>query len=510
MPLLDQFGNTVTQKRPIYKPVAVQTVRERYSSYPSHGLTPERLTTLLKEADVGYIERQAELFEEMEEKDLHLQSVIQTRKLAVAGLEWEIQSASEDSSDEKIAEAAREMVEYIVNWEDNLIDILDAIGKGFSVCEINWELAENKIWVKSLEWIHQKRFTFYSKDQMILNYPKLLTDANPVYGEDLTPYKFVFHRHKARSGFTARGGLYRPVSWFYLFKNYDIKDWMVFNDLFAVPMRVGKYQAGATKTEKDVLQDAVFNLGVDAAAIISDSTAIELLESSLRGDISSFKEFADYCDRAITKAVLGHTGSSESAAGRLGNENEANDIRADLKQHDAHVLENTIRHQILAPWVYFNYGAGVGVPKFKFHTESEEDTEKTARVYGILVRDVGFSGIPQSHIYEKFGIPKPEDDELTVQTPVQETPAFSLFSGKGNEQEDVIEAYAGQLESKVNMSPIWKPIERLVNQANSLDELRELLLSAYGEMDTDKLGSLMQMAFATAELAGRFEVATRS
>ena len=50
MPLLDQFGNTVTQKRPIYKPIAVQTVRESYSSYPSHGLTPERLTTLLKEA----------------------------------------------------------------------------------------------------------------------------------------------------------------------------------------------------------------------------------------------------------------------------------------------------------------------------------------------------------------------------------------------------------------------------------------------------------------------------
>ncbi len=49
------------------------------SSYPSQGLTPERLAAIFREADAGDVRRQAELFEEMEEKDAHLGSVLQTR-----------------------------------------------------------------------------------------------------------------------------------------------------------------------------------------------------------------------------------------------------------------------------------------------------------------------------------------------------------------------------------------------------------------------------------------------
>lgn len=506
--LLDQFGNKVTKKTPDYRRVAIQTFRERYSTYPSHGLTPETLTTLLKEADIGYIERQAELFQEIEEKDLHLQSVIQTRKLAVAGLEWEVHPATEDTKDTKIAEAAKEMLTYVIGLEEAFLDILDAIGKGFSVCELIWEYTEGKVWVKNLEWVHQKRFTFFDDKQNILYIPQLLTDLAPVYGEPLQPHKFVYHRHKSRSGFPSRGGLYRTVAWFYLFKNYDIKDWMTFNDLFAVPMRIGKYMPDSTKSEIETLKEAVFNLGNDSAAVISDSTKIELLESTLRGNINSFKDFADYCDKAITKAVLGHTGSSDSTPGRLGGEDEASDIRADLKRHDARALENTVRHQILAPWVFFNYGAEVAIPKFQFHTEDEEDTEKLARVYSILVKEMGFKGIPESHIYEKFGIPKPEGDEPTVQFQ-QSTPIpFSQFVGK--DQEDAIAGYINRLEKEASLDDLWTPILKLINESKSLEELKEKISSVYSEVDTKSLADILQRALVTAELIGRFEVANRS
>src|SRR5574340_847547 len=80
MTLYDQFGKEILTNKPILREVASQTVRDRYSSYPSQGLTAERLAAILKEADQGYILRQAELCEEMEEKDTHLGSVLQTRR----------------------------------------------------------------------------------------------------------------------------------------------------------------------------------------------------------------------------------------------------------------------------------------------------------------------------------------------------------------------------------------------------------------------------------------------
>jgi len=329
--LYDQFGREVpANAKPILNEVAVQTVQERFSSYPSAGLTPERLATILRAADYGDVFRQAELFEEMEEKDLRLASDIQTRKQAVAGLDWEVLPASDSAEDKKIAAACEEMFDYFESFEDSLNDLLDAVSKGFSMLEIFWEIAEGQAWIKRLKWIHQKRFTFSGRPGeatspgaqgapppskgdfgRLLEYPRLLTYAEPVWGEELPPYKFIFHRHKARSGTANRGGIARPITYAYLFKNYNIKDWAIFNDLFAVPMRIGKYQAGAQKQDVDALKQAVFNLGTDAAAVISDATIIELLESKARGDVSRPSRLGGKYSR---KAWL-RAGSARSAPG---------------------------------------------------------------------------------------------------------------------------------------------------------------------------------------------------
>ena len=414
--LLDQFGRQIKTNKPILEEIAVSGVRDRYGNYPSQGLTPQRLANIFKEADQGDISRQAELFEEMEEKDLHLAGVLQTRKLAVGGLDWDILPASESAEDKKIADAAMEMIGYLDDFEAALLDMLDAVGKGFAVQELMWEMSEGQVWIKTLEWIHQRRFTFNSP-AAVLKVPKLLTDAAPSYGEDLLPNKFVLHKYKARSGATPRGGILRPCAYMYLFKNYDIKDWVIFNELFSVPMRVGKYKPEAGAPEKDALKKAVFNLGVDAAAVISDNTLIELLESKRTGDAGVFENLATFCDRAMSKGVLGHTGSAESSAGRLGGENASEAVRQDLKESDAKAVMKTLQAQILTPWVLFNFGPGKGVPNFKLHFETGEDLEKIAKVYGILVKDAGFEGIPESHIHDRFGIPVPTKGEKTLQCP---------------------------------------------------------------------------------------------
>ena len=83
-------------KRPVTARVAVGDVNDKFSDYPSNGLTPRRLARIFREADEGNVRAQMELFEEMEEKDTHLFSQMQTRKLAVTGLDWEVQPFSEE------------------------------------------------------------------------------------------------------------------------------------------------------------------------------------------------------------------------------------------------------------------------------------------------------------------------------------------------------------------------------------------------------------------------------
>lgn len=142
--------------RPVTAAVAIRNVNDKYSSYPSDGLTPVKLARIFKEADAGDLFRQMELFEEMESKDPHLFSQLQTRKLAVTGLDWEVQPFSQDETDQKIAAFVDEQLKELDGFGDNIMDILDAIGKGISFQEIEWNYRNGHVVVENIEYVHQK------------------------------------------------------------------------------------------------------------------------------------------------------------------------------------------------------------------------------------------------------------------------------------------------------------------------------------------------------------------
>lgn len=58
--------------RPVRASIAIGDPNDKYSTYPSNGLTPRRLARIFRAADEGDVREQMEMFEEMEEKDTHL------------------------------------------------------------------------------------------------------------------------------------------------------------------------------------------------------------------------------------------------------------------------------------------------------------------------------------------------------------------------------------------------------------------------------------------------------
>ena len=152
-------------RRPETDELAVAQVTDKYSEYPSNGLTPVKLAQIFREADAGDVLRQMELFEELEEKDPHLFSQLQTRKNAVTGLDFEIVPFdSDDERDKQIAEFIEAQLNSIESMEDVMLDLLDAIGKGFAVSEIMWGYDEGHVVVDDIRARHQKRFFWDSLD----------------------------------------------------------------------------------------------------------------------------------------------------------------------------------------------------------------------------------------------------------------------------------------------------------------------------------------------------------
>ena len=61
-----------------------------YSEHPTSGLTPAKAARILRAAEVGDLVAQAELAEDMEEKDAHLQSELGKRRSALLTVDWKI------------------------------------------------------------------------------------------------------------------------------------------------------------------------------------------------------------------------------------------------------------------------------------------------------------------------------------------------------------------------------------------------------------------------------------
>ncbi len=404
MGVKDFFGRLFKETlRPETRELSAVSLVERWSSYPSAGLTPHRLADIFREADQGNIYRQMELFEEMEEKDAHLTAILQTRKMAVLGKDYEVLPYGRTPEDERLAEVVGEMVYRIPNLEEAYLDLMDAIGKGFALSEIIWEVTEGQARVAELRWIPQKLAAF-GEDLR----PRLLTAEARWQGVEPPPWKVIYHRYKARSGYATRAGVLRVVGWMYLLKNFALKDWAAFNEVFGMPLRLGKYDPTASPTDRDALVQAIRNLGSDAAGVISKATEIEFVEATSRsGGANPYQLMVEFCNREMSKAVLGQTLTTDTA-GSTGTYSAAKvhaQVRRDLVQADAQALATTLREQLLRPLVGFNFGWDKPVPWFRFRFEEEEDLKTLSEVY----RNLAAMGVPldMEHIAERFGIPLP-------------------------------------------------------------------------------------------------------
>lgn len=411
-------------------------IRDQWSSYPSVKLTPEKLAGILREADVGDILRQAELAQEMEEKDAELSAALHTRKLAVQGLPWEVEPASPSAKDKEIADHVRKNLQDL-KLRKAILTLMDAIWKGFACLEIQWVYNGEQVWATRLEWVPQQRFTFLVQDQTINapvpRVPNLLTDDAPIYGIEVKPYQIIYHRAEARSGLAQRGGLFRPCAYPYVFKNFATKDWLIFLEKYGQPTRVGKYPAGAQQSDIEILKQAVQNLGVDAAAVIPESMLIELIEAKTAGASSDIYDrfISERVNKAYEKCILGQTATTEGTPGKLGGEEAQSQVRRDLLKADAEDLSETITDQLIWPMVGANYGFEQMLPKFRLIVEEPEDLQMLSQTHKTLV-EIGVP-IPLSFAQKKYGIPAPKAGEeilrltnATEPEPDQDTPAPDL------------------------------------------------------------------------------------
>jgi phage gp29-like protein len=431
MALVDAAGNPIdlaALREP--QTARVGHLQREFEGHPARGLTPTRLAQLMTAAEQGDLVGQIDLADDMEERDTHLYSELGKRRGAVYSLAWSVEAPDNATPAEKrITEQVREWLAALVVQDngvtggmDLLINLMtDGILKGFAPLEMVWGL-EQRVLLPRLTLQPQRWFTSAPDRRRLLLRSQTTqvpaTEYLPaVMGEELQPWSWLLHMHPARNGYVPRTSLARVLFWPYLFKNYSVRDLAEFLEIYGLPLRLGKYPAGASDEEKRRLLQAVVQIGHNAAGIIPQSMALEF-QAAAAGTEVPFTAMWDRMDAAESKAILGQTLSAQQGqTGSLALGKVHERVRMDIRDADVRLVEGSVTRQLLAPLVLLNIpGADPRrLPHFKMDIGDAEDLELYAE--GLPKLAAAGLRIPVKWAQEKLRIPEPMAGEAVMTGP---------------------------------------------------------------------------------------------
>lgn len=526
--LLDQHGNPI-QSEILHEPqtAKLSQLHREYANHPSRGLTPVKLAGILQSAELGQLSAQAELFMDMEEKDAHLYAEMAKRKRSILTVEWEIKPPRNASAAEKSQAAyLTELVSDLPGWDNLLLDALDAIGHGYACVELEWQMLGKEWLPKAMTHRPPSWFMTAFDDQNTIK----LRDNTPT-GAALTPFGWITHIHRARTGVLARAGLHRVLAWPFLFKNYAVRDLAELLEIYGLPIRLGKYPPGTGEKEKATLLRAVTQLGHAAAGIIPEGMSIAF-EAAAQGNHDLFQAMIIWAEQSISKAILGGTLTSQadgkSSTHALGKVHER--AQHDILASDARQLAATLTRDLLYPLLVLNGNGGNGVadprrlPQLHFDVREEEDFQMLAAALPDLV-NVG-TPIPVSWVQRKLSIPAPQDNEPILAPARQPAPVdqAGLASNrlavlKHDEVADPLApltapedqlSQALDAQSAAAWTDVLAHVQTMVQQASSLEEVQAMLLTAYDSLPKEDLQKILATGFSVAHLAGMGAVRAES
>lgn len=451
----------------------------------SRSLTPEKVDSIMQSANSGDTTRQCQLCAEIEEKNWDIAQALQTRRLAVAGLEWKVtpgddspkaKQAAEELEAELFQPAAAALPDgTMLNTmaETIAFELMGALLPGFAVSEIIWAASAKRMSIAGFNPIEQRHITFNASRA-----PLLILNQHP-QGVALAPGKFIVHRHRSRGGDLARGGLIRPLAWLDVFSRLaGMKDLLRFIERYGMPFLVAKINDQAWATDRAKIQYLIRNFGSDGGACFTDAVQTELLQAAnTTGDV--YWKLLDYAAAAINKVVLGQVGTTGEGPGGLNNGAIQGAVRQDILAADAKMCGATLSAQLAAPWTMYNYGAGVAAPMIAPCLEDEEDLQASSTML-VNLSNAGFEA-DAAEVSERFGF------KLTKKVVAASPPPFSGLPGNtaamaAESPRNATGGTAGAVVAQDDLKRLEAAVLKEFGPAYA-EQLKPLLAQGYPTMD---------------------------
>lgn len=425
--------------------------------------------------------------------DAHVGGCIRRRKAAVKALEWSVEQRDAP------ARVANKIAGLFQRLDMNRIlgEMIEAALYGYQPMEVMWGqvdgwLAPVDIVGKPQEWFvfsPEGELRFRSREAMLL-------------GESLPERKFLLPRQEPSFqnpyGLADLSMCFWPVT----FKRGGLKFWVTFTEKYGTPWLVAKAPRHTPSHEQHRLLDQLEAMIQDAVAVIPDDASVEIIEGGKTSSAEIYRELLMYCRSEISIALLGQNQTTEANSNRA-SATAGLEVTRDIRDADAAMIEAAFN--TLIQWIVELNTGGQTAPTFRMW-EQEEVNEVQARRDETLSRaGVRFTRRYWMRMYDLREEDIAEGGTPDPAAPLQ-APAFAEGErpprdGRDALVEQLVQATADPLRGWIDQ------LRAMVETATSLDELRDRLLHAYGDLDASALTAIMELAFSLATAQGHEDVA---
>ncbi|MFZ2452625.1 MAG: DUF935 family protein [Methylovulum miyakonense] len=451
--------------------------------------------------------------------DAHVIGELRPIRANIITKNWRITPGGDKLEDQKAFELAQKIFSRPpvpttqsspgMGWPDVFWNIHEAILRGQRIHEVVWNV-EDRLTIPSLLLDRPNRRFIYGLENEL----RLLTRENMIEGIPVDNYKFLVSRHMPSFDNPYGVALLSACFWPHSFKHNGFRFFVKFCEKYGIPWAVGKYPAGTGQAEINALADGLAAMVEDAIAAIPDAGQVELIEAGSSASQLPQERLIQVCNAEMSKALNSQTlateinGQGSRAAAETHRGREQDNGAADRK-----IVESTL-DQLLVWTTELNF-AGAAAPTFEFYDEAEARKD-WVEVFSVA-RD--FMGIPESFAHQQIQIPQAVDGEAVLPkstAPAAPKPAtpitFSRVDFAAGDGQSPVAAYSQSLAQAADpivaqwVDIIRKKLDAAIARGDSPADFQAELLKSYGDLPTDELVTLMELAFSTADLKGIVDV----
>jgi phage gp29-like protein len=431
--VLDVFGRPIEatpDRTDLTTRTLIATQQDRLSIGSVLGnVTPANILSVFNEADNGYPGRQIELAEDIRERDDHVTSMDQTRRLAVCGLEW-FGEPGDDTPQAKLAlDAWKEHWEAL---EPNTIfeRLLGAVLDQWHVERVIWDtdgkLAGRTMWRPvAVEEVDARRLCWPtmppgSIDGSDISWivPQLQRSWTASDTEPLSPGKYLWHSYRAKRGRPGRGALIRCIAVYWMFKRFSLTDMATLLEQWGRPWPAVTYGDNATPDQVTAWLNRLVKSMANRVLALPSAAKLEVIDAKAAGADTPHMNMIRACNEAISKVLVGSTTIAEAAANNDSVSSPTHaDVREDVRNADALALSASLRANLIVPWTVWNFGPDVAPPRWRPNLQPKPNPTSRAAVY-INARDLGLQ-VYSDQLYSELGLERPEgvEDVLALTPP---------------------------------------------------------------------------------------------